>query len=156
MVPSHPKRGVQPPDDPKAPTHAGGVVWRRLSGGLQFLLVRPVQLATQDLAPEEGEWVLPKGHIERGESTEEAALREVLEEAGAVAGLEGLAGTLEYEAGGEQVRCVYYSMELRGQRESEERRGVRWATLDEVRVSIPFPETVALVESVARELDADS
>ena len=29
-----------------------------------------------------GDWVLPKGRVENGESTKEAALREVLEEAG--------------------------------------------------------------------------
>lgn len=132
---------------PDAPTHAGGVVWRRLTTGLQFLLVRPA-----GPAPERDEWVLPKGHIERGEGPEEAALREVLEEAGAVADLGPRAGLITYTAKGARVSCVFYAMELRGQREPEERREVRWATLEEVRALMPFPETVALVERVAESL----
>ena len=59
---------------PTAPTHAGGVVFRRAPGGPEYLLVRP-------RAPKTG-WVLPKGHIELGETPRAAALREVLEEAG--------------------------------------------------------------------------
>ena len=144
MAATHPRRRGGPPPDPTAPTHAGGVVWRRLASGLQFLLIRPA-----GAAPGTDEWVLPKGHIEPGEGPEEAALREVLEEAGAVADLGPLAGRIEYRAKGEDVRCDFYAMELRGQREAEERRGARWATLEEVRALVPFPETVALVEGVA-------
>lgn len=60
---------------PGAPAHlaAGGVVVRVTGRGTFVALVR------------EGNkpgWVLPKGHIERGESTETAARREVEEEAG--------------------------------------------------------------------------
>ncbi|MEZ6017711.1 MAG: NUDIX domain-containing protein [Planctomycetota bacterium] len=138
------------PSAPLPPcTHAGGVVWRRLSGGVQFLLVRP----TGHASGAADEWLLPKGHIERGESTEDAALREVLEEAGAVVELGELAGALEYEVAGKPVRCAFYSMELRGQRESQEGRGVRWASLADVRTLVPFADTVALVERVARALD---
>ena len=47
---------------------AGGIV----AYGGRFLLLRN----------RNGQWVLPKGHIEAGETTEDAALREVREEAG--------------------------------------------------------------------------
>lgn len=145
----HPKFGQPVPGDPSSPTHAGGIVWRRLSGGLQFLLVRALARTGQAGAPEALPWVLPKGHIERGEGPEEAALREVLEEAGAVAELGPLAGTLEFVVAGKVVRCAFYAMELRGQREAEEPREMHWATLAEVRQLLPFPATVALVERVA-------
>ena len=66
----------------QAPSRAGGIVYRtrrlfNLGGSLaqtEYLLVR----AKQNPA----EWVLPKGHIERNESEEEAAVREVFEERG--------------------------------------------------------------------------
>ena len=53
---------------------AGGLIWRRTpSGDVEVVLVKP---AGKD------HWVLPKGHIEEGESVAEAAVREVREETG--------------------------------------------------------------------------
>jgi len=51
---------------------AGGVVFRRDHGGPSILLLRH----------ESGKWMLPKGTIERGETPQEVALREVREETG--------------------------------------------------------------------------
>jgi 8-oxo-dGTP pyrophosphatase MutT (NUDIX family) len=144
-----PNPGGLPAGDRPPPTHAGGIVWRRLSGGLQFLLVRPLAQPGEAEATSSTPWVLPKGHIELGEEPARAALREVLEEAGAVADLGPLAGTLEFVVARKTVRCAFYSMEMRGQREAHEPRVTCWATLDEVRRLVPFPATVALVERVA-------
>jgi 8-oxo-dGTP pyrophosphatase MutT (NUDIX family) len=54
---------------------AGGLIWRRRDprGAIEVVLVRPAGKAT---------WVLPKGHVEPGESLLEAALREANEESG--------------------------------------------------------------------------
>jgi 8-oxo-dGTP diphosphatase len=52
---------------------AGGVPVREGSSGLEVLVVH---------RPRYGDWTFPKGKRERGESDEECALREVLEETG--------------------------------------------------------------------------
>jgi len=59
-----------------------------------------------------GEWVLPKGKVEAGETVEEAALREVEEETGIRAVVLGTAGTTSYtylsECSGEPVDKVVH------------------------------------------------
>jgi 8-oxo-dGTP diphosphatase len=52
---------------------SGGVVWRRRAGGIEVALVH---------RPRYDDWSFPKGKLDRGESWEDAALREVEEEIG--------------------------------------------------------------------------
>ena len=52
---------------------AGGVIWRDDDGSREVLLVH---------RPKYGDWTFPKGKLEPGETDEEAAHREVLEETG--------------------------------------------------------------------------
>lgn len=58
-------------EKPRRETSAGGVVVRHANEPL-VLLIRDSY----------GHWGLPKGHVERGERSESAAMREVLEETG--------------------------------------------------------------------------
>ena len=67
---------------------AGSIVFRLDSREPQVLLV------TARRNPRN--WIFPKGHIEKGETPEEAALRETREEAGVVGDLIAPAGILEY------------------------------------------------------------
>lgn len=53
-------------------TSAGGVVVRMVDGSPRYLLIRDSY----------GHWGFPKGHLERGERADTAALREVMEETG--------------------------------------------------------------------------
>ena len=50
---------------------AGGVVYRRTPAGPEFLLIRA-----------NGRWAFPKGNLEKGETPETAAVREIAEETG--------------------------------------------------------------------------
>ena len=53
---------------------AGGVVVRKKEGEAEVLLIKDSY----------GHWTWPKGHIEKGETPEEAAVREISEEVGLV------------------------------------------------------------------------
>lgn len=66
---------------------AGGVVFKRDGADVQIVIVQVVP---------ELRWQLPKGIIDEGETNEQAALREVREEAGVDARIVEFAGTSEY------------------------------------------------------------
>lgn len=72
-------------------TSAGGVVCDDRPDGRRWVL-----LIARRNAAGKPQWTLPKGGIEEGETDEQAALREVREETGHGAVLDGLLGTIEY------------------------------------------------------------
>lgn len=67
---------------------AGGVVFRSGIRQMEYLLV------TSNSNPDR--WIIPAGHIEPGESPDEAALREVAEEAGVQANIVADLGSYQY------------------------------------------------------------
>jgi 8-oxo-dGTP pyrophosphatase MutT (NUDIX family) len=101
-----------------APTHAGGVVVRRDEGGAKFLLV------TARRQP--GQWVFPKGHIEPGETPEQAAIREVQEEAGVEARIGPPIGATEYKTARGVIRAQFYLMDFVSEGEPGEDRRRAW------------------------------
>ncbi|HUL57704.1 MAG TPA: NUDIX hydrolase [Anaeromyxobacteraceae bacterium] len=82
---------------------AGGVVWRRASSGPRIALIH---------RPRHGDWSLPKGKLDDGESWEGAALREVEEETGCVARISSFAGATSYFARRAPKIVLYWHMEL--------------------------------------------
>ncbi len=59
---------------PKTATSAGAIILRALDGQIKIALAHRLR--------ESKTWVLPKGHVEAGETLQQAALREIHEETG--------------------------------------------------------------------------
>lgn len=101
-------------------------------------------------------WIFPKGHIERDETPEAAATRELLEETGVEGRVLGYAGTLRFDSGGEDVRVDYYLVRALREGPSGEGRRLRWCTRDEARDLLTFQDARRLLENawpmVEREL----
>ena len=117
---------------------AGGLVYRRRGGEYAVVLAARRHPQTGDLV-----WTIPKGHVEPGESTEAAAVREVREETGLEAVVEERLGdvTYWYARRDEQglplrvfKRVRFFLMRTVGGRfrdRDQEMDAVRWFSLDE-------------------------
>ena len=66
---------------------AGGLLWRQVDGEWQVVLIHRCRY---------DDWSLPKGKLEEGEDWQTAAVREVAEETGYPAALQGFAGATAY------------------------------------------------------------
>lgn len=120
-------------------THAGGVVFQvNQSGAAEYLVIHPNLPQTPEekkkKAPKKVDVtkrVFPKGHIERGESHVDAALREVREEAGVIARIVCPLGMVTYKLKDEtdpkekELRVKFYLMETLAKRTLEEAEAKR-------------------------------
>ena len=98
-------------------------------------------------------WSLPKGHIEAGESAEEAAVREVAEETGIAGRIVDRLGTIDFwfMADGRRVHKTVHHFLLRavGGALSDadvEVTEVAWVPLDELSGRLAYADERALVE----------
>jgi 8-oxo-dGTP pyrophosphatase MutT (NUDIX family) len=92
-----------------------------------------------------GVWVLPKGHVESGETPAETAVREVAEEAGVRGEVVGPLGTTEYSVDGDDVSVDYFLMRYAGETPPTEKRARRWVAYDEALRLLPHRDTRELV-----------
>jgi 8-oxo-dGTP pyrophosphatase MutT (NUDIX family) len=122
-------------------THAGGVVYRDGPAGPLFLLVRASR------AP--FDWVMPKGHIEAGETPEQTAHREVCEEAGVDAVVEAAVGDLTFEVRQRTVHVRYFAMRFRAEVPAAEDRERRWCSLSECEQLLGYEDSRDLVRRAA-------
>jgi len=118
---------------------AGGLVVRRRGGTLEIAVVhRPVHR----------DWSFPKGKLEPGETFEQAARREVLEETGMTCRLVRFIGHTEYvDRKGRPKAVAYWVMapEAGSFRPNGEVDELRWVTLEDATRLLTYPRDIELV-----------
>jgi 8-oxo-dGTP diphosphatase len=104
-----------------------------------------VLLIRRGRSPREGEWSLPGGRIEPGETIRQAALRELLEETGIVAELLGLVDVVDAifpEADQHYVLIDFLAIWRRGEpRAGDDAAAAVFMTFDEALASVDWDET---------------
>ena len=98
--------------------------------------------------PKYDDWSLPKGKLDLGESWEDAAVREVLEETGLRCRLGDRAGSVEYvDPKGRPKTVRYWRMEPLGGTfaPSAEIDQMRWLTAQEAEEALTYPHDRSLV-----------
>ena len=138
---------------------AGGLVVDA-SGKLGLLIGR------RDLKDTTGKrilWSLPKGHIEEGETPEEAALREVQEETGIVSVIEKSLGVIDFwfMAGGKRIHKTVHHYLFRENggvlaAQVSEVDEVAWFPLAEIVERLAYPDEKKLIArtNAAQEMSA--
>jgi bis(5'-nucleosidyl)-tetraphosphatase len=117
-------------------THAGAIV-TRFNGKPEFLLITTTGKSD--------EWTFPKGHIERGELPEDAAMREVREEAGVLTQIVKFVGESSFARTDETITVIYYLLRCTGRVETRENRSVFWCDYDAALRKLSFEDTRAML-----------
>ncbi|MEY2732732.1 MAG: hypothetical protein RLZZ523_603 [Actinomycetota bacterium] len=127
---------------------AGGLVID--STGTKGLLIG--RLDAKDAKRERLLWSLPKGHIETGETPEEAAIREVREETGIESQIDKSLGVIDFwfMAGGKRIhKTVHHFLfkETGGKISPQvsEVDDVRWFPLEEIVEKLAYPDEKKLI-----------
>jgi 8-oxo-dGTP pyrophosphatase MutT (NUDIX family) len=139
---------------------AGGVLVRRLHGRWVLAAIRPG-------GKPDGLWVLPKGQLDAGESSETAALREVAEETGARGRVVAKLGDTRYWFSWEGERIfkivtfflVHYESGRLGDIPEEFRHevaDVRWLPLAEAPTLLAYRGEREMAERAISLLSAES
>lgn len=120
---------------------AGGIVWKKEKPDNKIALVH---------RHKHNDWSLPKGKVDPGETWEEAALREVLEETGCVGKLKNYAGSISYLLNGKPKVVMFWHMDIKAEK-PEEMNGevdeIRWVTLAEAAALLDYQDEIDLIKS---------
>jgi 8-oxo-dGTP diphosphatase len=140
----------------KIETSAGGVVYRKSKGSLEFLVVQHSG---------HHRWVLPKGWVDPGETKEQAAIREVREEAGVEVEIGDYLGetTVFYTssdppAGGEKVRKTSHFFLMKhksgdpGKKHGWEIEDTTWLLAEEAIKKLDYPGEKEILKKASKKL----
>lgn len=131
----------RPPERPLVRA-AGGVVWRWRPGGLEVVLVH---------RPRYDDWTLPKGKVDPGETDEQAAVREVREEASIVAEIGAeLPSTTYLDRSGKDKHVRYWAMTLLdGEPAGDNEVDVaEWVPIAEARTRLTYQRDVDVLDAL--------
>ena len=118
---------------------AGGIVFRGHDRDVSILLVTSKKVA--------GNWIFPKGHVERGETEAAAALRETQEEAGVDGELLGPVGDpLEFDWGVKRYRVQYFLIRATSEFKATDGRTIEWLPFDQAVARLSDEGTRRLLE----------
>lgn len=144
---------------PAAPTlevSAGGLVIRTIDGRPAAALIGRTSRSGRL------RWSMPKGHVERGESLEQTAVREVAEETGITGRVIGAIGSFRYtfNSDGRRITKRVHHFLLRAESgelsdEDVEVTEVAWVPLDRITGVLAYPAERRIARRAAAMLAAD-
>lgn len=131
---------------------AGGLVFKGPKRSAKLLMVRVRNLLGEIV------WTFPKGHLEKGETDAQAAVREVLEETGWDCGIESepFEKVLYWFKRGpllvkkEVVWFLMRPVKKTGRMDPDEILQVKWVTPAEARKKATYPSDKKLLEKLAQ------
>jgi 8-oxo-dGTP pyrophosphatase MutT (NUDIX family) len=135
---------------------AGGVAFRKRAGKLEVALIS---------VGDANRWQLPKGVVDKGESTEDAAVREVREEAGIDTNVVDRIDKVEYwyfaKENGNRVRyhkyVYFYLLRYKSgdvAEHDDEVNEAQWVEIGEAVRRLAFATEKKIVERAAQMIDA--
>ncbi|MBC8159885.1 MAG: NUDIX hydrolase [Roseiflexaceae bacterium] len=152
MASSSPKPDI-PENDRRIAYSSGGVIYRIGAGGVEVAMI--ATNASQ-------RWGLPKGHVRRGETAEDAAVREIAEETGLNGAVDHHLATIDYwfRAGSTRVHKYvdfflvrYLSGGIVPQQAEVD--DARWVPLDEAVQLASFEREREILQQVRKLLAGD-
>jgi mutator protein MutT len=125
---------------------AGAVTFRQDKGELKILLIRSKKNPSR--------WIFPKGHIEPGETAQQASVRELSEEAGVEGEIVEKAGDLEFMVNEKTYKVAYYLCRyLRKSGKGESGRSPMWFGVEKAIEKLYFANSRELLSASLKKLN---
>jgi 8-oxo-dGTP pyrophosphatase MutT (NUDIX family) len=123
---------------------AGAIVVRRGARGPEILLVTAKRNRRQ--------WIFPKGHVEEGETLEEAGVREAHEEAGVRTRPVAAIGSSSYQFRDHRIRVHYFLLTTKDKGRAEKKRSLKWLSYDDALDRLTFDGTKRVLRKARRSI----
>jgi 8-oxo-dGTP pyrophosphatase MutT (NUDIX family) len=99
--------------------------------------------------------IFPKGHIESGETPEQTAARELLEEGGMVGEIGAYCGLREFVYNNKKYRVKYYAAKyISKDNDGEPNREPQWTSVEETRVILPYDNLKEVLDKCVELISA--